>query len=61
VEGDYSKNDYYHFPVKEQNPETWHGINISLLHLCSVVLVQRSEFYFGFSFKLGKDYNFNLV
>ena len=28
---------------------------------CSVVLVQCSEFYFGFSFLLGKDYNFNLV
>ena len=25
----------------------------------SVVLVQCSEFYFGFSFRLGKDYNFN--
>ena len=27
----------------------------------SVVLVQRSEYHFGFSFLLAKDYNFNLV
>jgi len=26
-----------------------------------LLLVQRSELYFGFSFKIGKDYNINLV
>ena len=38
---------------------------LSLKSLCyglaGVVLVQHSEFYFGFSFWLAKDYNFNLV
>jgi len=29
--------------------------------LAGVVLVQHSEFCFGFSFQLAKDYNFNLV
>ena len=34
---------------------------VNIQQKTSVVLVQRSEFYFGFSFQLAKDYNFNLV
>ena len=35
----------------------------SSIEICvtNVVLVQRSEFYFSFSFNIGKDRTFNLV